>query len=813
MNLNVSYDWLKEYVGLKETPEAFAERISLSGPGVEHITPRGEDLKGIVVGQIKNVNKHPNADSLRVLLVDIGTGKLSHIVCGGKNVEVGQRVAVAQPGSRVRWHGEGELVELKETEIRGSKSDGMVCAANEIGLFDAFPHAEREILDVGAALVAARTGKVGARPTSTLKPGTPLAKVLGLSADVVMDMEVTSNRPDAMSMVGIAREASAILGRPLSWKPAPAVRVSGKKQTLTVKVSDKKLCPRYQAVRIDGVTIGRSPWWMARRLLAAGLRPINTAVDITNYVMLELGQPLHAFDAERTSGAIHVRLAKVGEKLKALNGETYALTDRMLVIADAEKPLAIAGVMGGEESGVSAGTTSIILEAATFDPVSIRKTARTLNLSSDAQLRFEKGLSTEAPPFALARAVELVLELCGGQVVTSVTDVKAGTYKAKSFTITFDEITSLIGVDLPTQKIKAALTSLGFHLKANSIKLTATVPWWRDKDISSPRDLVEEVARVIGYANLPAIFPAGKPTHQTDPNIRWEERARDIAVASGLTETFTYSFVSRELLERAGYDPAPMLRVQNELTNEFAFMRTSLLPSLLNVVRENIDRFPEQALFELANVYYPKQATWKDLPNEQLELGAVFVGAGNAWRKAKGFAETLLSQLGIQGIEWKALANDPFWHPGRSVQAWKGDALLGTVGELHPTIAARFSDHRRIALVDLPLQTFLTQASNTLRYIAIPLFPDAKRDLALVVRRETAVADLLEAMRKASHLLVNVEWFDTYRGKEMRDDKKSVAFHLTFQHADRTLETAEVDNELSAIEAHLKKTFDAQARS
>lgn len=807
MNLNVSYDWLKEYVGLKEPPEAFAERISLSGPGVEHITPRGDDLERIVVGQIKNVNKHPNADALRVLLVDIGTGKLSHIVCGGKNVEVGQWVVVAQPGSRVRWHGEGELVELQETEIRGSRSDGMVCAANEIGLFDAFPHAEREILDLGT---------LGTK----LKAGMPLAKLLGLSGDVVMDIEVTSNRPDAMSMVGIAREASAILGRPLVWKPAPTVRVGARSSRpggvtppLHVRVADKKLCPRYQAVRIDGVTIGRSPWWMARRLLAAGLRPINTAVDITNYVMLELGQPLHAFDASRTSGALHVRLAKVGEKLKALNGETYALTDRMLIIADAEKPLAVAGVMGGEESGVSAGTTSIILEAATFDPVSIRKTARTLNLSSDAQLRFEKGLSTEAPPFALARAVELMIELCGGQVATSVADVKAGAYKAKSFTITFEEITSLIGVDLPTQKIKTALTSLGFKLKANSKKLTATVPWWRDKDISSPRDLVEEVARVIGYANLPAIFPAGKPTHQTDQNIRWEERARDIAVASGLTETFTYSFVSRELLERAGYDPAPMLRVQNELTNEFEFMRTSLLPSLLNVVRENIDRFPEQSLFELANVYYPKQKTWKDLPNEQMELGAAFVGDETAWRNAKGFAETLLSQLGIVGVEWRALTNDPFWHPGRSAQAWKADLLLGTVGELHPSIASRFSDHRHIALVDLPFQTFLAQASNSLRYTAIPLFPDAKRDLALVVRRETAVADLVAAMRAASSLLVNVEWFDTYRGKEMRDDKKSVAFHLTFQHADRTLETVEVDKEMSAIEAHLKTAFDAQTRT
>jgi phenylalanyl-tRNA synthetase beta chain len=401
MNILASFDWLKEYLALKETPEQFAARVSLSGPGVERLYPQGQELEGIVLGLVREVNPHPNADKLRVAKVDAGSA-LS-IVCGGSNLAVGQWVAVAKVGAKVKWHGEGELVELKPTEIRGVASEGMICAANEIGLFDAFPHAEREILVLNDAL-----------ELNALKAGSPLADVLGLAGDVVMDIEVTTNRPDAAGMVGLAREAAAILKRPFTWKPAAKIPAS--KAKFAVTVADKKLCPRYLAVKLGGIKVGPSPWWLKRRLLSAGLRPVNNVVDITNFVMLELGHPIHAFDAEKLAGeAIEVRRARAGESMAALDGKTYTFDDSTLVIADAEKPVAVAGIMGGEHSGVTGATTSLVFEAATFDPVSVRRSARKLNLYSDAQLRFEKGLSTEAPALALVRAVELCLELAGGE--------------------------------------------------------------------------------------------------------------------------------------------------------------------------------------------------------------------------------------------------------------------------------------------------------------------------------------------------------------------------------------------------------------
>lgn len=798
MNILASYGWLKEYVALKESPEDFAARVSLSGPGVERLHPQGEALANVVVGHVIDVQPHPNADKLRLATADVGDAKLQ-IVCGGSNLSKDQWVVVAKIGAQVKWHGEGELVALKPTEIRGVKSEGMICAANEVGLFDAFPHNEREILDLGIGL-----------PEAKFKAGTPLADLLGFTGDIVMDIEITTNRPDAAGMVGLAREASAILNRPMVWKSAPKIK-SGK-QKLSVTVNDKKHCPRYMAVRIDGVKIGPSPWWLKRRLISAGVRPISNAVDITNFVMLELSQPMHVFDAKKLSGGkIQVRLAKAGESMAALDGKTYELTDKMLVIADAEKPVAVAGVMGGEQSGATSATTSVIFEAAAFDPVSIRRTARALNLYSNSQLRFEKGLSTEMPPLALARAVELCLELCGGEVATQVADVKASPYKANKFSISFEELSSLIGIPIKRTEAIDTLKRLGFNVKADNKKMTATVPFWRDHDIESGRDLVEEIARVYGYSKIPGVVPAGTPNREPQMELVWEDRIRTIAKGSGMTEAYTYSFVSRELMEKAGYDASKMLRVQNPLSADFEFMRTTLLPSLLQVVLENQERYRTQQLFEVAHVYYPeREAT--GLPDEQLELGAAFLGGDEAWRKAKGFVEHLLAELGIQNVKWERLSEDSFWHPGRTVQAFQGEHLLATVGEVHPSIAERFNIDGRVALVDMPLEETFKHATAAKKYVPLPIFPEAKRDIAVTVQLESEVAGLQRAMREACTFISNVEWFDTYRGKGLPMDKKSVAFHLTFSLPFRTLESNEVEVAMGEIEKKLKKEFGAEVR-
>ncbi len=806
MNLLASFDWLKEYVDLKETPEQLAARVSLSGPGVERLYPQGVELEKIIVGKVLEVGPHPNADKLRIAIVQVSKQQTAHIVCGGSNLAVGQWVAVAQVGASVRWHGEGDPIVLQPAEIRGVKSEGMICAANEIGLFDAFPHGEKEILDVGEALAG-----------QSLVPGMPLAQALGLVGDVVMDIEVTSNRPDAFGMVGLARECATILNRPFTWKPSSLPK--GGKQTLSVQVEDKALCPRYMAVRVEGVTVGHSPWWLKRRLLSAGIRPINTVVDITNYVMLEIGQPMHAFDASTLSGGeLHVRRARLQETLEALDGKRYSLTDSMLVIADAEKPVAVAGVMGGEHTGVTSATTSIVFEAAAFDDVSVRRTARALNLYSDAQLRFEKGLSTEFLPVALARAVELCLTLCGGTVATKVADVRAKAYKPRTYKIPVARVQEIVGVDIPEKEMVAILKRLGFEVrltgKAVKKQLVATVPYWRDHDIEDGRDLVEEIARVYGYGAIPGVLPVGQPTRPTDPELQWEERMRALAKGAGFTETYTYSFISRELAKKAGFNPQKMLPLANPLSAEFEVMRTSLVPSLLQVVQENQERFRAMRLFEVAHVYVPSSETegWRALPNEVLTCSLAILGGDSAWREAKGFVEHLFADWGIQQVRWVPVTEEALWHPGRTVQAFQGEHLLATIGEIHPEIAARFKIEGRLACADLALEEIFAHATTTKRYVPLPVFPEAKRDLAFLVDRDAACAALAATMQEASTLLTQVEWFDTFMGKGVPEGKKSVAFHLTFATPDRTLASSEVDVAIAQITERLGKRFGAEVR-
>ncbi len=802
MNILASYDWLKEYVDLGTlSAEEFAARVSLSGPGIERLYPQGVDLEKVVLGHVLEVNPHPNADKLRLAVTDVGNKKIT-IVCGGSNLEAGQWVAVALNGAKVRWHGEGELIELQPAEIRGVKSEGMICAANEIGLYDAFPHAEREIVDLGKQL-----------PGLKMKPGTPLADVLGLNGDTLMDIEVTTNRPDAFSLVGLAREASAILKRPMTWKPTTLPKKTGK-QKMNVKVEEKKLCPRYMGAFVYGIKVGPSPWWLKRRLLSAGLRPINNVVDITNFVMLELGQPMHAFDADKLAGKkLVVRKAKNGEKMPALDGKTYELNDSMLVIADAERPQAVAGVMGAETSAATSSSTAVVFEAATFDSVSVRRTARALNLYSDAQLRFEKSLSVQGPQDALARAIELCLELCGGEVSAQIFDARSGPYKAKSYSISFAKINELIGVEVKPKECVDTLKRLGFEVKADKKKLTAKIPWWRDHDIEDGRDLVEEIARVFGYSNLPTVFPSGKTNRQPSRALKLENEVRNLAQGAGLMETFTYSFVSKKMLERVGYDPKTLLRVQNPLSSDFEFMRTSLLPSLVDVVLENQERARSQKLFEIQNVYYPTDKGWKELPEECLELGAAFLGDKSAWREAKGLVEHILNGLGIRDVTWKRVVGDLFWHPGRTAQAWRGEHLLATVGELHPTLSAQAGIEGKLALVDMPLGELFHVASSGRAYEPIPAFPQPKRDLAFILSREVEVQQMTRVMRATDPLVRHIEWFDTYEGKGMDEDKKSVAFHLTIGSDERTLESAEVDAVLERVKAAMAGAFDASVRS
>lgn len=801
MNLLVSYNWLKQYVKLKETPQEFAARLSLSGPSIERIYPQGAALNNVVVGKIVNVKPHPNADKLRVVETDLGS-MTKDIVCGGSNLAPGQLVVVALPGSWVKWHGEGEPVEIKAAALRGVESYGMICGADEVGLLDRFPKKEeKEIVDLTSL---------------KLKPGTPLAEALGMD-DVIFDVEVTSNRPDAFCLTGMAREASAILNAPMTWKgpKMPKMKAGTKLLPLSVSVTAKKLCPRYQAIVMKNVKVGPSPAWMKERLASAGVRSINNLVDITNYVRLELGQPMHVFDYEKLAGAkIVVREASAGEKLKALDGNAYELKAGQLVIADAARPVAVAGVMGGEESGTTEQTTTIVFESAAFDSVSVRRTARALNLHSDSSQLYEKGLSTEITNTALERAVELAAELAGAEVASKIVDVRASAYKPLVFPFRPERAAELIGVSIPAAKMKKILTDLGFKVSGAAKTWKAVVPHWRDHDIEGERDLVEEVARVYGYGNLPSVMPEGRlPLAAPDRALVWEDRAKRHLKDWGFTELMTYSFVSKDLAEKSSCGAQSMVRINNPLTEEFEFMRDRLIGSVLKVVAENQEEAVEGRAFELANVYTPRQG---DLPLETPRLVIASWSRHEDGRDVfaiKGIVEALFEAFGIRGAKFERGTGSDVWHPGRSGAITVGDQTLGGFGEFHPNFLRRFGIDRRVAAVSLDFPMLASWANEAKFYAPIPEFPRVKRDLAFVVERHLEHAAIAAKLENADPLVASVELFDVYEGKNLGAGKKSMAYHLEFAAPDRTLKAEEVDRVLETLRVKLKNDFGAEVRS
>lgn len=803
MNILASYNWIKEYLDTKVKPEEFARRVSLSGPGIERSHPQAPLFANMVVGKVLEVKPHPNADKLRLAVTDLG-GTTATIVCGGSNLEVGMKVAVALEGAKVLWHGQGEPVTLEPATIRGVKSEGMICAANEIGLADAFPHAEREVMDLSWC---------------TAKPGTSIAKAFELD-DTVFDIEVTTNRPDAYSIVGLAREAAAILGEKFTWKETVTPTPSKKSGPvpLEVKLEAPELCTRYQAVVMDKVAVGPSPWWVKNRLRMSGIRPINAIVDITNYVMLELGQPMHAFDYDKLAGGmIVVRKARKGEKLLLLDGTERELAPDQLVIADAEKPVAVAGVMGGEHSGVSPDTKVIVFESATFDAVSVRRTSRALDLRSDSSARFEKGLPEELTQAAIARAVELCERIACGRVAGKLADVRGDQRKRKKFPFRPDRAAALIGVDIPAKRMFDILKSLGFEVakkpssakasEGKGMKYEVTVPYWRERDIEDERDFSEEIARVYGYANLPSELPTGElPRREHDAVLLAEDGAKTFFASVGYTEFINYSFISREAVVKADYDPDACLKVRNELSADFELMRPSLIPGMLQAIAENEGLFPEGRVFEASNVYLKKDGA--NLPDERSTLLLAAYGpAGDDahFRAVKGALEPFCPGLGrtIEMVRIGVDAAGTRWHPGRTVELRANGKFIGTLGDLHPEMLGRFGIDGKVCMAEIDLMAFVAAGRVSGGYAPIPQFPPALRDIAVVVDERVEYADMLgvinaRAAKDTDHLLHEVSLFDVYRGKGIDAGKKSVALHLEFLHPHRTLTAEEVDAQVDA---------------
>ncbi len=797
MNIKIGHDWLNELAPNSWTPAKLAAELSLRGAGVERIEYLSESLAHLYVGQVLELKKHPNADKLQLVKVDLGK-KTIELVCGGTNLYKGMSVVVALVGAKVRWHGEGDLITLQAAEIRGVKSEGMICAANEIGLAAAFPHAEREVMDL--------TDK-------KLKPGLPLSVALDLDHPV-FDIEVTTNRPDLLSAIGLAREVATITGVKLKLPKLQAT--SYKLQAnlpLKVSVADSKLCPRYQAVVMRNVKVEASPWWLQKKLITAGIRPINNIVDITNYILLLTAQPMHAFDYEKLEAReIVVRMAKNGEKIQALDGNSYNLKDNMLVIADAKHPAAIAGVMGGQNSAITKETTTIVFESANFDPTSVRKTSQSLNLRSDSSMRFEKGLSTYGTADALAMAVELAEELAGAEVASKVYDSKRGAYVPKKYSFPIAGFASYLGVTLKNTEIKKILEQLGFKVKMTAKDLVAEVPWWRDHDIDDGRDLVEEVARIYGYHRLPSTLPVGAPPIAEENKIlKLEDKTKNYLKGERFSELYTYSFISETLLQNINWPKSSALRVFNPLSDDFIYMRPTLLPGMLLTIAQNQEEQEAGKFFEVSNIYIKNKS---GLPTESSRLVAATYskdGSERGFYEMKNLVAGLLGELGIHNLEMAQVENLSY-HPARVVQLHIGKHIIGWVGQLHPKIAAQSNIDRTVFVAELDLDSLASMSLAQTSYAPVSAYPSVKRDIAFVVSEHTLWQDIEKLISASSGLIKKIELFDTYRGKNLGAGKKSLAVHLLFNAKDRTLEAAEADAVLEKISLALKEKFKAEIR-
>ncbi len=822
----ISKQWLEQFITFpkKVSSQDIAKKLTLSTVEVEAIKDLSGALENIVVGQVLSVEKHPQADRLSVCQVDIGPsagdaqGKLQ-IVCGGSNVRVGMKVALGKIGGKVKWHGEGDLVELKPTAIRGVESAGMICASDEIGLLEMFPKKEeKEIVDLSGI---------------NAKSGTPLAQALGLN-DVVFDIDNKSmtHRPDLWGHYGMAREISALLDLDLKAYKTKPVK-AGKGVSLNVTVKEKKLCPRYMAVALENIKVGPSPAWLQQRLQSVGIRPINTIVDITNFVMLEVGQPMHAFDARRLSQepiansqkvAIVVRKANNGEKMKTLDGKERVLTSEMLVIANEQKALAVAGVMGGEDSGITDSTTTIVFEAATFDASSIRRTSTKLGLRSDSSARFEKSLDSTLPKIAMEKAVELTLQLCPeAKVASKVVDVFSVKPKKKTITFPPTFLEKKIGISIPAPVVKKYLTRLGFDVKSKKDSWSVTVPSFRaTKDIAIPEDVAEEVARLHGYNNIPSALPTF-PIAPPQPNKlrELEHRLREIlAYECGYTEVYNYSFVTPQLIAKLGENTNKYLELDNPIAKDRPYLRAYLLGGLLENIEQNLHRSDSVKLFELGRAYiqevpgeHVEKGSKETLPAQPMHLSFAVAqkGVEVPFYEASAVCQRIFERLGVSA-RFVASHQAPSWHPGRGAEIFSGDKKFGIIAELNPASQEKFGISERAAFVEINVETLLNAMNEKSAYLPVPAYPSVMRDVAFLVDKTVEHATIFEMLKKQNPLICGVELFDIYEGKNIPEGKKSMAYHIEYRSDEKTLDAGAVDQVHAQVVSALQKEFGAEIR-
>jgi phenylalanyl-tRNA synthetase beta chain len=803
--MKISLNWIKQYVDTDLSPKEVARRLTMAGSEVKGLQVIGEDWEGIVVGRITAVNPHPNADRLTLVTIDLG-GNKETVVCGAPNVAVDAMVAYASVGARLINPHTGEQETLKSAKIRGVVSNGMACSEKELGISE--DHTGILILPEG------------------FKVGRPLADYLG---DVIFNMDVTPNRPDCLSIIGLAREVAALSGGTVHLPDASYEEIETPiGEQISIEIDAPDLCPRYCASLIKGISIGESPRWMQECLLSYGMRPINNIVDVTNFVMLEYGQPLHSFDYEKLRGGkIIVRRAGEGEELVSLDGVERVLGSNMLVIADAERAVAVAGVMGGANSEVTEDTTTILLESASFNPRSIHYTGRTLDMPSEACMRFERGISPELTMPAIKRATQLMAELGGGQVARSIIDVYPGRMEPRPVSVTTGEVKRVLGVEFSREQIENTLSSLGFECQAGSSEseVVATAPYWRS-DISIPVDLVEEVARIIGYDEIPTTMLSDPiPRQNPDPVIGLKRRLGESLTGYGFHEIISNPLINLEILNSLypeSHSPSSIpLKLANPMTIMNEYLRPNLRTCVLTALTNNRHAEGPIRLYELGKVYLPRP---DDLPDEVEMLCGVLGGPRSevSWQAkaneavsfdfydTKGIVEGLLARLGFTAHYEPS--TDETLHPAKQAAILVDGGQIGVVGELHPAVMEAFDVPGPVYLFEISLPELLPFTHEYRMFQPIPRFPSMLRDIALVVDAGTAyqkVVDIIEDFP----LVAKVSLFDVYSGDQLPPGKKSLACRITYQSPDHTLTDEEVNKVQQRILDELSRELGATLRS
>lgn len=811
--MQVSIKWLKDYIDFTETPEQLADKLTMAGIPVENVVDPGEGLEKVVTGRIEKLEPHQNSDHLQICTMNVGLAENIIIVTGAQNVAEGQVVPVAMVGAHLP-----NGMKISKGKLRGVASNGMLCSAQELKL------------DLEKLPEEQKTG-IFILPSDT-PVGIPAKDVLGLN-DVVLEFELTANRADCFSVFGLVREIAAITGN----KPHfPEIKVNEDDNTklndiFSVEIADPDLCSRFSTRMLKNVKIGPSPEWMQQRLEGAGIRSINNVVDVTNFVMIELGHPMHAYDYDKITGKkLIARRAIEGEELHTLDDTSRKAKGEMLVIADSEKAAGLAGIMGGFETEITdTTTTTVVLESADFYGPCIRRTARACGLSSEASGRFERGVDSETTIKALDRAAQLLQEMGACTVCEGIVDVYPNPKQANYVTFTPEQINNHLGTNIAKDVMLNIITSVGFDVtKDENDEITVKVPSWRN-DVTCMADISEEIARLHGFDKIKSTLPNGVSMQGTQSAKQtFIDKVKASLSSQGLYETISFALTNEETFNKLNIPQDSPLRkavpIMNPLSDEYPLVRTTLLSSIFDNLARNLARKNDDvALFEVGSVFFPKALPVTELPDEVVKIAGAITGRRNAqgWNQtndmvdfydAKGIIEELLANLRVTRYTVEAGTHYAM-HPGKTALFKKGRDVIATVGEVHPAVLSAYGITKPVYIFELDATIVMKYMAKDLKYKALPKYPATSRDLAMLVDVDVNAADIEKAMTKAAgQNLTQITLFDVYTGKQVEEGKKSLAFSLTFQSNDKTLTDAEIDPAIEKIVAKLQKDFNANLR-